>query len=99
MLLMCKLVLLALAATGLWGQGRPATAEEIRKLDLTVFPDGRGLPVGKGTAARGEAVYKEKCAVCHNERGEGREGQYPALAGGIGSLATRKPIKTVGSYW
>jgi cytochrome c len=66
---------------------------------LTVFPDGRGLPVGKGTAVRGEAVYKEKCAVCHNDRGEGREQQWPALVGGIGSLATPKPKKTVGSYW
>ena len=98
-LLMFKLVVLGLAGAVLCGQGRPATAEEIRKLDLTVFPDGRGLPVGKGTAVRGAAVYKEKCAVCHNDQGEGREGQWPALAGGIGSLATRKPVKTVGSYW
>jgi mono/diheme cytochrome c family protein len=88
-----------LASVGLWGQGRPATAEEIRKADLTVFPDGRGLPAGKGTAVRGEDVYKERCAVCHNDRGEGRDQQWPALVGGIGSLATSKPKKTVGSYW
>ena len=98
-LLMFKLAVLGLAGAVLWGQGRPATAEEIRRLDLTVFPDGLGLPVGKGTAARGETVYKEKCAVCHNDKGEGRENQWPALVGGIGSLATRKPVKTVGSYW
>ena len=92
-------LLILLAGAGLWGQGRPATAEEIRKADLTVFPDGRGLPPGKGTAVRGAVVYKEKCAECHNERGEGRDQQWPALVGGIGSLATSKPKKTVGSYW
>jgi len=92
-------LLILLAGAGLWGQGRPATADEIRKADLTVFPDGRGLPAGKGTAVRGAVVYKEKCAVCHNERGEGRDQQWPALVGGIGSLATSKPKKTVGSYW
>ena len=71
-----------LCAVGVWGQGRPATAEEIRKLDLTVFRDGRGLPVGKGTAVAGRIVYKKHCAECHNDAGEGREQQYPALVGG-----------------
>ena len=91
-------VLLLAVSVGAWGQGRPATAEEIARLDLTVFADGRGLPAGKGTAALGKAIYKEKCAVCHHDNGEGREQQYPALVGGIGSLATAKPVKTVGSY-
>jgi cytochrome c len=92
-------VWLLLVSLGVWGQGRPATPEEIARLDLTVFADGRGLPAGKGTALAGKAIYKEKCAVCHNEKGEGREQQYPALVGGIGSLTTGKPVKTVGSYW
>lgn len=79
--------------------GRPATVAEIQDQDLTVLPTGAGLPVGKGTAARGKTVYKEKCAVCHNDNAEGRTGQYPALAGGVGSLRSDKPLKTVGSYW
>lgn len=90
---------LVLAVGACWGQGRPATAEEIQRADITVFADGRGLPVGKGTATAGRAVYKAKCAVCHNDEGEGRERQYPALKGGIGTLATKRPVKTVGSYW
>lgn len=81
------------------GLGRPATREELEKASITVFPDGRGLPPGSGTAAKGRAVYKSKCADCHNDNGEGRDAQYPALKGGIGSLATRSPKKTVGSYW
>lgn len=102
---MSKLVIWMLFAAAMFGQpkpiglGRPATAPEIQSRDLTVFADGRGLPVGKGDAVRGQVVYKEKCAVCHNDRGEGREQQYPPLVGGIGTLATRRPVKTVGSFW
>jgi len=79
--------------------GKPATDAQIASLNLTVFPDGTGLPVGKGTAAKGKDIFKDKCAVCHNDQAQGRENQYPALVGGIGSLNTSKPVKTVGSYW
>jgi cytochrome c len=78
---------------------RPATPEEIRARDFTVLPNGAGLPEGSGTAARGREVYKSKCASCHNEKAEGKQGQYPALVGGVGSLATKNPVRTVGSYW
>ena len=66
-------VLLLLVGVACWGQGRPATAEEIARLDITVLADGRGLPPGKGTAALGRAIYKSKCAVCHNDNGEDRK--------------------------
>ena len=79
--------------------GKPATDAQIAAINLTVFPDGTGLPQGKGTAATGKDVFKAKCAVCHNDQAQGRENQYPALVGGIGSLNTSKPVKTVGSYW
>jgi len=96
-------ILAALATGGLaFGQtrvGRPATEEKIKALDLTVMPNGEGLPPGKGTAAAGKNIYKEKCETCHNEKLEGRPGQYPALVGGIGTINTPRPVKTVGSYW
>lgn len=82
-----------------YGIGNPATPDEVARLNLTVYPDGTGLPKGTGNADRGSAIYKEKCAACHNEQGEGREGQWPALVGGRGSLASKKPVKSVGSYW
>jgi len=78
---------------------RPATPDEIRQRDYTVLPTGAGLPEGSGTAAKGRDVFKSKCAVCHNEKAEGKQGQYPALVGGVGSLATPRPVKTVTSYW
>lgn len=98
--MLCVVAMLATAQSRPhYGYGRAATAEEINASNITVFPNGRGLPVGSGTAERGKALFKEKCAECHNEKGEGREGQYPALVGGIGSLGSGKPVKSVGSYW
>lgn len=98
---MCKLLtsLLLCAITHAQTPGRPATETEIKAKDLTVLPTGGGLPAGHGNAVRGKEVFKDKCAVCHNDNAEGRQGQYPALAGGVGSLKSDKPVKTVGSYW
>ena len=79
--------------------GRQATPEQIQAANITVMTDGTGLPVGHGNAVAGEPVFKARCAVCHGPKGEGRKGEYPALVGGRGTLATPKPMKTVGSYW
>jgi S-disulfanyl-L-cysteine oxidoreductase SoxD len=78
--------------------GRLATQSELRALDISVLPDGMGLPVGRGTAKEGKAVYDAQCAACHGFKGEGL-GDYAALVGGRGSLGTSKPTLTVGSYW
>ncbi len=80
------------------GLGRPALPAELNAWDISVLPDGRGLPAGKGNAKRGEEIFIEKCAACHGEFGEG-VGRWPALAGGIGSLKADRPDKTVGSFW
>lgn len=77
--------------------GRVATPQEIAGWDINVFPDGKGLPPGHSTVKHGEEVFQENCASCHGEKLEGGVG--PALVGGRGSLATDKPLKTIGSYW
>jgi cytochrome c len=79
------------------GIGRPPRPEEIRAIDIEVMPDGRGLPPGGSTASAGKAVYASRCETCHGPTGT--EGPQEVLAGGRGSLATPKPLKTVGSYW
>jgi cytochrome c len=79
--------------------GRTAGLDEIRSADITVFPDGKGLPAGHGNAAAGENVYSGRCVSCHGPKGIGKQGEYPALVGGKGTLASPKPVKTVGSYW
>jgi S-disulfanyl-L-cysteine oxidoreductase SoxD len=77
--------------------GRPLTAEEIRKIDITVSPDGKGLPAGSGSVSQGAAVYADKCMVCHGVKGAGKP--QDQLTGGLGTLASAKPVKTPASYW
>ena len=88
----------ATAAERPFGLGTLATAEQIAGWDIDVRPDGKGAPIGSGTAADGEEIYAERCAACHGDFGEGVD-RWPILAGGLGSLITDDPVKTVGSYW
>jgi mono/diheme cytochrome c family protein len=81
------------------GLGRPATPAEVKQRDITTLPSGAGLPEGRGTAAQGEVVYRDKCASCHGTNGEGIPPQGTQLVGGIGTLATENPVRTVGSFW
>jgi cytochrome c len=77
--------------------GREVRPEEIAVWDITIPPDGSGLPPGSGTAAEGCAVYNAKCAGCHGVKGV--KGPADPLVGGIGTLGSKKPVQTVGSYW
>jgi cytochrome c len=77
--------------------GRPLTPEEISKLDITVAPDGSGLPPGSGSVSQGAKVYTDKCQSCHGPKGQG--GPQDQLTGGVGTIASAKPVKTPVSYW
>jgi cytochrome c len=81
-----------------FGLGRPSLPEEIAAWDLDVHPDGTGLPEGSGDVLTGEEVFADKCAACHGDFAEGVD-NWPKLAGGMGTLADKDPLKTVGSYW
>jgi mono/diheme cytochrome c family protein len=80
-----------------YGLGRTAADEEIGAWNIDVAPNGEGLPPGRGTVKQGAEVYAAKCAACHGPTGT--EGPKDRLVGGQGTLATSKPIKTIGSYW
>jgi cytochrome c len=86
----------------------PSTAELSRF--FAIRPDGRGLPVGSGTYAQGQAVYAQQCASCHGAKlgGWGNGMLMPPelaamgdgrLIGGRGSLRTSNPVFTVESFW
>jgi cytochrome c len=78
--------------------GQPIAPADAATWDISIGPDGAGLPGGRGTVAQGEAVYAAKCQACHGEKGAGRPND--TLVGGLGTLAPGKaPVKTVGSYW
>src|SRR3954451_5844080 len=87
----------AAKAHNLYGIGRPATAAEIAGWNIDVDGDGNNLPPGSGTVSHGREVFDQQCAACHGANGEGGLGDR--LAGGQGTLATSKPVRTVGSYW
>jgi cytochrome c len=78
--------------------GKAISVEDLAAWDISVGPDGAGLPPGSGTVKQGEAVFAAKCQACHGEKGAGTPNDR--LVGGQGSLPGDKPpVKTVGSYW
>ncbi len=86
------------AQTPQYNLGKRAAPEEIHKRDISVAPDGTGLPAGHGNVEEGRYIYKALCASCHGDRGQGSS-EYPALVGGQGTLTSKEPVFTVGSYW
>ena len=79
------------------GLGEPISAGDIARSDISIPPSGAGLPKGSGTAREGARVYEQKCQSCHGPKGAGKPAD--ALAGGMGTLASKTPMRTVGSYW
>lgn len=88
----------SVALAGQYGLGREATPEEVAAWNIDVRPDGQGLPVGSGSVEAGEEIWTEQCAVCHGDFGEAVD-RWPVVAGGFDTLASDRPVKTVGSYW
>jgi cytochrome c len=85
------------AEQGRYGLGKKISEQDLAAWDIDVRPDGAGLPPGTGSAAQGREIFLAKCSACHGENGEGTP--MDRLVGGQGTLATDKPVKTVGSYW
>lgn len=90
----------ALSTAGLAAEspnlGEPITEADIAPWDITVMPDGTGLPEGSGTAAIGASVFAEKCAACHGAQGEG--GIATSLNAGP-PQATLDGGKSVANFW
>jgi len=74
----------AIAAASLWlaltggaslaetpNLGKPIDEAAIAAWDISILPDGTGLPKGSGTPAQGAPIYAEKCAACHGDNGKG----------------------------
>lgn len=87
--------------SGAWaagpGLGQDVGDDEIAAWDISIAPDGGGLPTGSGSVSDGADIYAAQCAQCHGENG--LEGPVDPLAGGTGSLTSEAPAKTVGSFW
>jgi mono/diheme cytochrome c family protein len=79
------------------GLGQTPTEDLIKAWNIDIAPDGSNLPDGSGSVAQGRQIFADTCAACHGEHGT--EGPMDRLVGGAGSLDTKKPVMTVGSYW
>jgi cytochrome c len=71
------------------GLGKPVTEADLALWDISIGPDGAGLPSGSGMPAQGAVVYAEKCELCH-----GKGGPSAALAGPERNIANYVPNAT-----
>src|SRR3989475_11459652 len=77
--------------------GKPIDAAEIAAWDISILPDGSGLPPGSGTPAQGAPIYAQKCAACHGENGKGAANA--AVVGGAPLTNGLHTVQTLGHFW
>ena len=85
------------AQTGGPGLGQPLSVVDAAPWDISIQPDGTGLPPGEGTAAAGAQLFATHCVACHGQGGAGQPNDK--LVGGQGTLTQLQQVRTVGSYW
>jgi len=62
----------AFAQSPSYGVGRTPSAEELRRMDISIGFSGEELPPGRGTAKEGAQLYMQKaCVGCHGVTGIG----------------------------
>ena len=77
--------------------GKPISEADVAAWDISILPDGTGLPPGSGTAEQGSKIFAAKCAVCHGENAKG--GTAAALVGGEPLTSGIETAKTVANFW
>jgi S-disulfanyl-L-cysteine oxidoreductase SoxD len=76
--------------------GKPIDEAAIAAWDISILPDGTGLPNGSGTPMQGAAIYAEKCALCHGENGKG--GHAAALVSDVKIDSISAAQKTIKNF-
>jgi cytochrome c len=80
------------------GLGARISEADIAAWDISILPDGTGLPAGSGTAAQGAPIFAAKCAMCHGEAGKGSPAGN-VLVGGAPVSSAIEATKTIGNFW
>ena len=80
-----------------YGIGRARDAGGDWRLGRQHRSEWRRAATGQGNGSRRQDVYERRCARCHGLTGT--EGPDSGLVGGVDTLASERPLKTVGSYW
>jgi S-disulfanyl-L-cysteine oxidoreductase SoxD len=86
------------------GLGKPLTEADIAAWDISIEPNGRGLPPGAGTPAQGAHIYVEKCAACHGPEGKAgvtgvTAAPLPPLVGGDPITDISAATKRIANFW
>jgi len=71
LLVAAALLFASSAAAETPGLGKSVTEADLALWDISIGPDGAGLPPGSGTPTQGKAVYEQKCELCHGKEGAG----------------------------
>ncbi len=77
--------------------GKPVDEAAITAWDISIQPDGTGLPKGSGTPAQGAAIFADKCALCHGDKGKGANA--PALVDDRQISGISAANKTIKNFW
>ena len=78
--------------------GKPLDEAAIANWDISILPDGTGLPKGSGTPAQGAPIFAEKCAACHGDNGKGG-GIAAALVDDRKLVGISASQKTIKNFW
>lgn len=79
--------------------GKPAGPADIAAWDISIQPDGSGLPPGSGTSAEGAKIFAGKCAQCHGQDGKGTPISPAPLVGGALFTDISAAAKTIANFW
>jgi S-disulfanyl-L-cysteine oxidoreductase SoxD len=77
--------------------GKPIDESAIANWDISILPDGTGLPKGSGTPAQGAPIFAEKCSACHGDNGKG--GPAAAVVDDRKLVGISASQKTIKNFW
>jgi mono/diheme cytochrome c family protein len=77
--------------------GKAIDEAAIAAWDISILPDGTGLPKGSGTPSQGAPIFAEKCAACHGDNGKG--GEAAALVSDRELAGISAAQKTIRNFW
>src|SRR5262249_26732890 len=61
--------------------GKNIPEADIKAWNIDVLPDGTNMPPGSGTPTQGAAIFAQKCAMCHGEKGVNPPPGYSPMVG------------------
>ena len=77
--------------------GKPIDEAAIAAWDISILPDGTGLPKGSGTPSQGAPIFAEKCAACHGDNGKGGEAAAVVSDRELAGISAAQ--KTIRNFW